>query len=57
VSEARDFLLSIDDDEATGIKAVKNTNTDGEYYDLKGQRVTHPSKGVYIHNGRKVIKR
>ncbi len=57
VSEARDFLLSIDDDEATGIKAVKNTNTDGEYYDLKGQRVTHPSKGVYIHNGRKIIKR
>ena len=59
VREARDFLLSIDDDEATGIDAVKNTKTDadGEYYNLGGQRVERPSKGVYIHNGRKVIKR
>ncbi len=57
VSEARDFLLSIDDDETTGINAFKGTNTDGEYYNLKGQRVAHPSKGVYIHNGRKYVKK
>jgi len=59
VSEARDFLLSIDDDEATGIDALKNTKTDadGDYYNLSGQRVERPSKGVYIHNGRKIIKR
>jgi len=59
VGESREFLLSIDDDEATGIDAVKNTKTDadGEYYNLGGQRVERPSKGVYIHNGRKIIKR
>lgn len=56
VSEARDFQLTVDD-ETTGVDAVKGMKTDGEYYNLKGQRVAHPSKGVYIHNGRKVIKR
>jgi len=59
VGGAREFLLSIDDDEATGIDALKNTKTDadGDYYNLSGQRVERPSKGVYIHNGRKIIKR
>ena len=59
VRESREFLLSIDDDEATGIDALKNTKTDadGDYYNLSGQRVERPSKGVYIHNGRKIIKR
>lgn len=59
VGESREFLLSIDDDEATGIDALKNTKTDadGDYYNLSGQRVERPSKGVYIHNGRKIIKR
>ena len=59
VGGSREFLLSIDDDEATGIDALKNTKTDadGDYYNLSGQRVERPSKGVYIHNGRKVIKR
>ncbi len=59
VGGSREFLLSIDDDEATGIDALKNTKTDadGDYYNLSGQRVERPSKGVYIHNGRKIIKR
>ncbi len=31
-------------------------NEDGEYYTLQGVRVTNPTtKGVYIHNGKKVI--
>lgn len=30
-------------------------NADGEYYNLNGVRVARPSKGVYIHNGRKVV--
>ena len=29
--------------------------TDNTYYNLNGQRVTTPTKGIYIHNGRKVI--
>ena len=29
--------------------------TDNTYYNLNGQRVIAPTKGIYIHNGRKVI--
>jgi len=27
----------------------------GEYYTLQGVKVAHPTKGVYIHNGKKVV--
>ena len=27
----------------------------GEYYNLAGQRVAQPTKGLYIINGRKVV--
>ena len=47
------------DDETTGIEAV-NVNTESanvsrEYFNLSGQRVANPSKGLYIVNGKKVI--
>lgn len=29
--------------------------TDGIYYNLQGQQVAHPSHGIYIRNGRKVV--
>ena len=28
---------------------------DGTYYSLNGQRVEHPTKGVFIRNGKKEI--
>jgi hypothetical protein len=45
--------------EPTGIDAVKGETTvnDGVYYNLAGQRVENPAKGVYIVNGKKVIKK
>lgn len=48
------------DDETTGIEAVDvkpETVKEGarEYYNLNGQRVMNPSKGLYIVNGKKVI--
>ncbi len=45
--------------EPTGIDAVKRETTvnDGVYYNLAGQRVENPAKGVYIVNGKKVIKK
>lgn len=48
------------DDETTGIAAVEKTdNTDNVenkvVYNLNGQRVMNPSKGLYIVNGKKVI--
>lgn len=30
---------------------------DGYYYDLTGRRISNPEKGIYIHNGKKVIVR
>jgi hypothetical protein len=43
------------DDEATEIGNVVYQMSDETYYNLNGQRVTTPGKGLYIHNGKKVI--
>ena len=47
--------LTFDFNEATGIKTVKTTD-DAEVYNLQGVRVANPTKGLYIMNGKKVIK-
>ena len=44
----------------TGIEDVNlndnvNDNDNGNFFNLNGQRVTHPTKGLYISNGKKVI--
>jgi len=46
------------DGEATGIKSVSNgqSTMSNEVYDLQGRRVVQPTKGLYIVNGKKVIK-
>ena len=50
---ARDFI-GLDD--ATGIDAVKqNAKAENLYFNLAGQRVAQPTKGLYIVNGKKVI--
>lgn len=41
--------------EATGIEAVKSAKNDGEFFNLAGQRVAQPTKGLYIVNGKKVV--
>ncbi len=54
-ASARGALI-FDNEEETGINVVTASaeNVDA-YYNLKGQRITSPSKGLYIVNGRKVI--
>ena len=43
--------------DTTGIDAATRDDIDGDYYDLQGRKVLKPnSKGIYIHNGKKVIK-
>ena len=39
----------------TGINNVKQTVGDNKYYNLNGQYVENPGKGLYIQNGKKVI--
>jgi hypothetical protein len=43
----------------TGIQSIKvfASETDGAIYNLSGQRVSSPSKGIYIQNGKKIILR
>ena len=53
---ARELTISFADDDVTAIEAVKAQNaTKGEYFNLAGQRVAQPTKGLYIVNGKKVV--
>ena len=56
---ARSGFNLFGDDDTTGIEAVdvntENANVAHEYYNLNGQRIANPSKGLYIVNGKKVI--
>lgn len=57
-AQAKSFVLSFDDGETTGIETInveKNAAEDGVYYDLQGHRVEHPTRGIYILNGKKVV--
>ncbi|MBR1505854.1 MAG: hypothetical protein IJ614_07075 [Prevotella sp.] len=49
--------LNIDLGGTTGINAVQGSEftVNGEYYNLAGQRVAQPTKGLYIVNGKKVV--
>ena len=48
---------SFDFGDATAIDDVRSKTEDvrGDYYNLNGQRVANPTKGLYIVNGKKVI--
>ena len=54
-STARALVLTFDD--ATSVKELKNSRIEElkSYYNLNGQRVSQPSKGLYIVNGKKVV--
>lgn len=44
------------DGTVTAIKNVETSATaDGAYYTLQGVKVEKPTKGIYVHNGKKVI--
>lgn len=51
----KDFL-NIIEDETLGISTlVNNAKAKGAIYTLDGRRVTNPTKGIYISNGKKVV--
>lgn len=54
-SGARSLDIVFDDNETTGVNEVKTQKATGEYFNLAGQRVAQPTKGLYIVNGKKVI--
>ena len=54
-------FVQVDDSETpddwgpSSVGRVSTPASNGLYYNLNGQVVTHPTKGIYIHNGKKVI--
>ena len=45
-------------DDVSGIEGVETAREQSSYYyDLQGRRIINPIKGLYIHNGQKVIVR
>ena len=56
---ARNIGILVDGelDDATGIRETENGKRKTEnYYDLSGRRVQNAQKGVFIVNGKKVVK-
>ncbi len=55
------FTFAFDIDPWENVTAIKKVvdkdrhDNDDAYYNLQGAKVTTPNKGVYIHNGKKVI--
>ncbi len=57
VVAAKGYSFSfVDTEELTGVKGIKEEiNEKNEWYNLNGQKVNNPGKGIYIHNGKKTI--
>ena len=52
---ARQFTM-VFDDETTGVQQIQSdVKSNDDYYDLQGRRVSMPTHGLYIVNGKKVI--
>lgn len=58
-ANAREIVMGFDDDETTSIHAVQGSESKDQdsdtYFNLKGQRLTTPKKGINIVNGKKVV--
>lgn len=59
-STAPSKAVSLAFNATTGINMHRNSNgqnsiADSYYYNLQGMKVTRPSKGIYIHQGKKII--
>lgn len=53
-SAGANLRISFDADETTGINIVECSESTTGIYNLSGQRVMNPTKGLYIMNGKKV---
>jgi hypothetical protein len=52
------YITKTDPAPTSGIQAVENARqADNKFYNVAGQRVAQPAKGLYIVNGRKVLTR
>lgn len=50
------FMIRLGNGDVTGIKTVDSSLVKkDEYYNLNGVRIQQPKRGLYIHNGKKVV--
>lgn len=57
IEEDLKCIFTITNGQITAIKQVNSDKDTDTYYDLNGRKVTSPkTHGVYIHNGKKVLK-
>ena len=56
-AEAKGFKFNfLDGEDATGIDShFSEGESDDAWYNMQGQKIVNPTKGIYIHNGKKVI--
>lgn len=55
--EASRIVISFVNTESTGISEASRQVDDDKVYNLSGQRVSKASRGIYIVNGKKVVKK
>ena len=55
--DVADVAFSIEVDSAVGIHDVSMNSNGTNYYTLTGLRIVAPARGVYIRNGKKVVKK
>lgn len=52
-------MMIVFDDEMGGVTEIKHVevekNADNAYYTLQGVKVLRPTKGIFIHNGKKIV--
>lgn len=53
-------MMLVFDDETSGVTEIKNVevnkqNNDNAYYTLQGIKILKPTKGIFIHNGKKIV--
>lgn len=56
--EARQLVVVFDDGETTSLREIRNEELgikNAVFFNLNGQRVAQPTKGLYIVNGKKVL--
>ena len=44
-----------EDGSVTGIRSIPSVHDNDIYYNMNGQRVNQPTRGIYIKNGKKVF--
>ena len=51
------IAMVFDDANATGIASnISSKPADNYFYNLQGQRISHPAKGIFIKGNKKVVK-